>query len=217
MYVNAGDATKRHVPYSPYGNSGRINWGVNIAKFGNACLGCNGTDGYFTAVDLGNSDFDVFGSTGNDCTVCGWVRCDDAVGSNEKLINQYEDANNNWQLFRNTDGTLRLYYVSGGSVYIDISGGSVTQSTWHHVALCKVGAETGIYIDGTQVAYDATFNADTFAGNLFIGAYGPGGDYFDGRLQDWTICYQNIFGAAPVVGVTDTIDVDTNNPLGLVI
>ena len=41
--------------------------------------------------------------------------------------------------------------------------------------------------------------------------------FFDGRLQDWTICYQNIFNAAPNSTPDDTITIDTLNPLGLVI
>jgi hypothetical protein len=173
----------------------------------------DGSSTYLVAQD--SADWDVFGSTSNDCTVCGWVYCDDAAGSAEAIIDHYEDGNNFWDMYRTAGGALSARYVSGSTYYVNITGGTLSQSTWHHVCLAKIGAETGIYIDGSQVAYDATFTPDTFAGSLYFGQIASA-NYFDGQMQDWCICYQNIFGAAPVVGVTDTIDVDTLNPLKLV-
>jgi hypothetical protein len=102
-------------------------------------------------------------------------------------------------------------------VDLSINGGALSATTWHHVALIRVGEETGLYIDGTQVAYDATFSADTVAGSLYFGQDGASGGYFDGRMDDWAIVYSNIFGAAPNVGNTDNITIDTLNRLGLVI
>jgi len=185
---------------------------------GAAAVAFDGAAGYASSED--NADWDVFGSTSGDVTVCGWVYFDDAVGSTETLMCQWEDANNRWQLYRsNSGGSLGIYYVSGGTGYIDISGGALAQNTWHHVALVKKGAETGVYIDGAQVAYDATFTADTFAGSLYVGQLGNSSQYFDGRMDDWAIVYHNIFGAAPNSTPNDTFaaTLDTRNPLGIVI
>jgi hypothetical protein len=205
------DQAERHLVL---GTSG-WGWGTT-PKFRPVCPVFAAVTSHYLYCESTTDDWDVFGSTGNDCTVCGWVYCDLAAGSDEYFITHHEDINNRWELIRQADGKLRLYLRSGGSIEINAAGGTISQSTWHHVAAIKIGAESGIYIDGTQVAYDATFTPDTFTGALEFGRYGGGSNYFDGRMDDWAICYQNIFGAAPNVGNTDTIDVDTNNPLKLV-
>jgi hypothetical protein len=146
------------------------------------------------------------------------VYCDDAAGSVEYIITQHEDANNYWWMARTSGGGLGFYKRTGGSVDLDASGGSaVSQNNWHHVAMCKVAGEVGTYIDGTQVGYDGSWAADTFAGPLEIGRYGGGSNYFDGKMQDFAIVYSNIFGAAPNSTPDDTITIDTLNPLRLVI
>jgi len=211
--VQYQDETQRHSATGALTTTGVITSGGN-QKFGPASVEFNGTNQYLSAND--STDWDVFGSTSGAVTVCGWVYCDLAAGAVEAILSHYEDANNLWNIVRLADGSCRIYLFSG-SGQISANGGSLTQNTWHHIAMCRVGAETGLYIDGTQVAYDATFTPDTFSGQLFFGQSGASGNYFDGRLDDWAIVYSNIFGAAPVVGVTDTITIDTLNPLGLVL
>jgi len=185
-------------------------------KFGRAAAEFNaGNSDYAYTVD--SADWDVFGSTSNDCTVCGWVRFDTAASSEEEIIAHREDGNNTWFGYRNAAGAAKMQVVSGGGTIINLSGGTLSQNTWHHYAVCRVGAEVGLYVDGSQVAYLATFTPDTFTGSLYFAQNGGSTNYFDGRLQDWTICYQNIFNAAPNSTPDDSITIDTLNPLGLVI
>jgi len=190
------DSTYRH-QFRAAGTAALTHSGV----FGRGAMVFNGADGYFvnaTASETYASDYDVFGSTSGDVTISLWAKCDDAAGSTEMLMSHYEDATNKWSIYRASDGSLALLLANATSATdINISGGALAQSTWHHVALCKLGAETGIYIDGSQVAYDASFTADTFTGSLFIGQDGSGSDWFDGRMDDIAIVYGNVFGAAP--------------------
>jgi len=180
-------------------------------------LDINGTTQYGVAADSPDGDWDLFGSTTGDVTLCGWVYCDGAASSAEMFFTHYEDANNRWIFYRNSSGNLTVFFSRGGDIDINISGNTLNSGTWYHVALVKVGAETGIYIDGTQVAYDATFTPDTFAGSLYIGQNGDGSRYFDGKMDDWAIVYHNIFGASPNSTPDDSFTIDTLNPLGLVL
>jgi hypothetical protein len=121
-------------------------------------------------------------------------------------------------MFRDSLGRLGIQKNSSGSPDVNFAGGTLSQSTWHHIAICKIGAETGGYVDGIQIGYDSTFTPDTFAGHLYFGARGDGSNWFDGRMQDWAIVNQNIFNAAPNNTPDDDITayLDTLNPLNLV-
>lgn len=208
------DDTENNMIYTANGTNAYIVSDSSYSKFRNSCATFNGSSGFFSSVD--SSDWDVFGSLSNDCTVCGWVFCLSAIGSSQMFVDHYEDNNNRWQLYRNAAGALYLYYVSTGSGQIDSGGGTVTSNVWKHVALCKIGSEVGLYIDGSQVMYDGSFVADTFAGYLYFGQIASG-NYFNGRMEDWAIVYHNIFGAAPNSTPNDSFTLDTVSPLGLVI
>jgi hypothetical protein len=214
-YLNYGDMTERHVLWGEAGWT----WGVKN-KFGAMTIDFQLNDSdYIYEPSNANfiSDWDIFASTTGDMTLCGWVYCDDAIGASEYLVNQREDANNRWDLFRNGSGALGLYYEQNSSAEINISGGTLSQTTWHHVALIKIGAETGLYVDGTQVAYDATFTGDTFSAAVEFGRNAAGTNYFDGNMEDWALVHSNIFGAAPNSTPDDSFSLDTSNPLNLVI
>jgi len=84
-------------------------------------------------------------------------------------------------------------------------GGEITDTNWHHVAFIKKGDEYGIYLDGTQVVYLQDTSTGVIDGDLFIGQRGDDSCYFDGHIDQVRIIKKNIFGAAPVAGLTDTI------------
>jgi len=131
----------------------------------------------------------------------------DHVGT-ETLICQYEDANNYWVL-EHVHGTgLQFRVVSGGTTIVTLAGGEVSDTNWHHVALCKVSDEYGIYLDGSQTAYVSDADTDAFAGVLYVGSL-AGSNYFDGYIDQARITDANDFSAAPVVGLTDIITVPT--------
>jgi len=183
--------------------SGTSMGSAGSAKFGQSCAIFDGSSGYADSAD--SSDWDVFGSTSEDYTVACWVYFDNTASANEYCLAQYEDSNNQWGLLRKSDGTLWVFRYTGGVSDIDISGGTLSATTWYHIALCKIGSETGIYINGTQVAYDSSFTADAFLGSLYIGQAGYSSGYFDGRMDDIIIANQNIYDAAPNSTPDDTL------------
>jgi hypothetical protein len=135
------------------------------------------------------------------------VKFTDHVGT-ETLISQYGDADNYWVL-EHVHGTgLQYRVVSGASTIVTLAGGEVADTNWHHCALIKVDDEYGLYLDGVQTAYLSDADTDTFAGVLRIGALNAS-NYLDGYVDEIHITDDNYFGAAPNVGLTDTITVPT--------
>jgi hypothetical protein len=175
-----------------------------VSKFGSGSWHFDGTDDYFLIAD--HADFDAIGQT--NATIDLWVRHVDHAGT-EPYISHSTDANNYWYL-GHIHGTGIVFQIqtAGGAAEVNINSGTtneITDTSWHHIALCKVGNDYGIYKDGTQVAYVSYAGTDAFAGNLLIGGYST--DFLNGYMEDVRITHTNTFSAAPVAGLTDTITI----------
>ena len=179
-------------------------------KWGTASLLLDGTGDYVTVA--AHADFDLVGSATSNWTIDFQFRCNTHTGS-DHIISQQEDAQNFWRLLHDdqgggTDG-LRFEYTIGGVNKIDMGGGEVADSNWHHGALIKVGQLFGTYVDGTQVAYGTTADTDDLtASGIQIGAYG-GANLFDGWIDELRIQNGNPFAALPNATPDDTITVPT--------
>ena len=195
---------------------GAVNSYVGTGAFDGSCYTLN--DATSDSLDSPDSDdWDIMESTTGTVTVCGWVYHDDAIGSSEAYLAQYDDSNNYYRFNRNSSGNLAFLTKAGGSIRDNMSGGTVASTGWHHVAVVIKDDVIGLYIDGTQVAYDSDAYNMTLTGSLYFGQRGDGSsEYLDGKMDDWAIVYSNIFGASPNATPDDTIDVDTNNPLNLI-
>ena len=109
---------------------------------------------------------------------------------------------------------VRLYVKKDSVLVFTISGGEIEDTDWHHILLAKVCSagptvEWGLYVDGTQVAYASDATENTFSGVLGIMANIVGNSAVNGYGDELRIQKSNLFGAAPNVGLTDTIDVPT--------
>jgi len=158
-----------------------------------------------------HADWDIVANA-NDMTIDMWIFFSGAPSGGQCLLGQFEDSNNYWRLFHTGGSSLRLQVNSGGSTIIDTSAGasSFAATTWHHVAVCKVGTEYGIYADGTQVAFVDDASTDSFTGDLVFGGHSDvGGDWFPGRFDEMRIYHGNPFSAAPNSTPNDTIIVPT--------
>ena len=184
-------------------------------KYGDSSIYFDGSGDYLTAPD--SSDWDVFGSSSDDWTIDFYVKHSDHVGS-ETYIGQTEDSSNYWNIGHYHSGGIWFGVKQGGSWIIDSSdpsyGPEITDTNWHHVALCKVANEYGIYLDGAQGDYVDDSSTDTLSGLLGIGTStwdGTSRD-FDGYMDQIRIQSSNVFSASPNVGNTDTITVPTAQP-----
>lgn len=170
----------------------------------------NGSTAYLSSVD--HADWDILSQT--NFTIDMLVKFQ-AFGTLQYLIGQYEDVNNVWYIYKSTSNYIVFYVISGGSTIVSVvSTTTITDTNWHHVALCKVGNTYGIYLDGIQIAYTSDSDTDTFAGTLQIGRWGAGSNYFQGNMDEIRLTHDNIFSASPVdlsaTGATpDTITVPT--------
>ena len=149
------------------------------------------------------ADWDICGAQTGYKTLAGWVR-HNALGSDEYYITQHENVTNYWSLRKRAEDDVGFILESELVGEIVLIGGSLSAATWYHIAVVFNAAEVGLYVDGVQVAYDGTWNTDTFTGFLYIGQSGASDSYMDGRMQDWHLSYNNPYGAAPNATPDDT-------------
>ena len=186
-------------------------------KWGTASGLLDGTGDYLSIPD--STDWDVMGGTiFDEGTIDFWVKHTDH-SSGEYYVGQYADVNNHWGIYHQDGVGIVFVFKSGGSVYRYLYGGEITDTDWHHIALCRVYVNLGgvdyyrhgLYKDGQQVAYGGVENIlNSFASILYIGK-DPSQDtyYFDGHMDEIRIAYINKFNANPNSSKTDTIDVPT--------
>ena len=150
------------------------------SKWGSGSLAFDAANDNIQIAD--SADWDICASSSSNWTIDFWVKHTDHV-DDEKYIAQREGAGNYWYINHTHGAGLRFYLL--GDVTIDTGqAGEITDTDWHHVAMCKVGEEYGVYLDGTQVSHTSTADTDTFAGTLYLGQSGGGGDWFTGNLDD---------------------------------
>ena len=101
-------------------------------------------------------------------------------------------ATGDWTLlaeYAGTDFEFWSYdYNSFGSVMLQ--GGTISQNTWHHVAVTRYGNTWTMWVDGTSVAtLTSTITIGDGSAPLTIGRdnYGSGYRYFPGYIQDLRI------------------------------
>lgn len=175
------------------------------SKWGGASLLLDGDSDTLTTPD--STDWDIL--TATDVTIDFWVKHADHAGA-EWYIGQREDANNRWYI-HHVDGAGMKFDVESDAItnFDTTAAGEITNTNWHHVAMCKVGNIYGLYLDGTQIGYATSAETDTFAGELTVGDNGNSGSYFDGNIDEIRIVKDNFFGADPNDTPDDTITAPT--------
>ena len=188
---------------------------VGTKYFGSASLYFDGTGDYITFPN--SADWDFVGASDEDWTIDFWVKFGDHVGD-ETLCAQYEDGSNYWKI-KHVHGTGWIFQASGagggGADFIltteagSPSGGEISDTSWHHVAVIHIDDDVGIYVDGTQYCHSiADASSDTFTGVLSIGAI-AGVNAFYGYIDEFRIQNSNYFTATPNATPDDTITVPT--------
>ena len=172
-------------------------------KWGTASLLLDGDSDSIYSAD--SADWDIFAQT--NFTVDLWFK-QTAIDVNRYFFTQSETNDDRWFFYIRSTNDFYLVVNSGGiSIITCLSTGITCTDTtsWHHVALIKVGTDYGIYLDGTQIAYTSDADSDTYAASLYIGERSNGAMWFPGWMYEICISHDNYFGAVPNVGKTDTI------------
>jgi hypothetical protein len=156
--------------------------------FGNSTKGViafDGTGDYLTsaansAFDLGSSDF----------TIELWCKIASAANYGGLISKGLagDVGGHTWSLeFNDTNNNLR-FYIGGGVGYIITGTTNVrTSNTWHHVAVCRSGNNTRLFVGGTQEGSTYTSSFTNTAGQqLIIGAgfFAPSTSTVNGYMEE---------------------------------
>ncbi len=181
-----------------------------VKKFGLSALLLDGDSDYLSTPD--SADWDVVASAADNWTIDLWVKHTDHAGS-EPYVSQGVSNDHFWEFLHIHGQGLRFAIEEGGSEILTCSGGEITDTNWHHVAMIKVASNYGVYLDGTQTGHTDDNSFKTLAENLNIGYgnYGNALQYFYGSMDEVRIIHSNPFGGAPNAGKTDTIVVPTRS------
>jgi len=183
-------------------------------KFGISSLLLDGDADYITTSY--STDFDMFTSTNSYFTIDFFVKHNSSPGDPEVYFAQVKSDWINYIVFQRRNdsyGPMRFAYVfNSTSNLVIVTDNNITDTNWHHIAICIVNNTVGIYIDGIQESYGTFSNTTAIAETLSIGSYAnsPSDSPLDGWIDEFRMTKSNPFGAAPNSGKTDTITVPTS-------
>ncbi|MBT6048747.1 MAG: hypothetical protein HOG49_18250 [Candidatus Scalindua sp.] len=165
----------------------------------------DGTGDFKSAPD--SSDWDLFTDTSN-MTIDLFVKF--AVHTGTEYIMNQGNGTLAWN-FQHVHGSGFKMAVIDSTEVIDMPlGGEITDTNWHHLAFIKVVDEYGIYVDDTQVSFlDDPSTISSITTQLNIGCWNASSNFFNGNKDEIRIYHGNPFGAAPNVGLSDTITAPT--------
>jgi hypothetical protein len=162
----------------------------------------------------GSSYETVAGSTNlafgtGDFTIECWVNFN-SVSSGNLLDMRPSSTNGAYPNLYVSSGTL-AYYVSSSD---RITGGTVTVGTWYHIALCRSGTSTKLFLNGTQIGstytdsnnYVCGTNRPMIAGNGFSNSANFNAYVSNFRFIKGTALYTTSFTppTTPLTAITNT-------------
>ena len=202
----ADELLERHI-LRAIGSSFNVEDDNTYELFGGGVYDFTGAEYLRSSATADLSDFDFFGDITGDYTLFFRAR-HDSLSSDRALCGQYENSSNFWDLYADATGFVELRIRTGGIARVlpQTAAGIITTGNWYDYAIVRKAGNVGIYINGTLLAHDTQASNYTIDGALNIGQNGNG-MYFDGRIQEVYMGKNNIFGADPDAGLTDTITI----------
>jgi hypothetical protein len=155
---------------------------TSVKKFGTGSLAFDGTGDWLTSNAPVN--LNAFGTGA--FTIEGWFYLN--TTASQQIFLDFRAGPSDVAGALYFDGTNISWYVSGSN---RISGGTVSTSTWYHIAVCRSGTSTKLFINGTQAGstYTDTNNYICPIGRPYLGALsdGTGTLYYNGYIDDLRI------------------------------
>jgi hypothetical protein len=154
---------------------------TRVKKFGTGSLAFDGTGDYLVTAD---SLSWVLGSSG-DFTIECWIYPNGTAAGTIATTWTSSLFANRWLLYLNGSNSI-LWHTDSGSTAIN--GGTVSASTWTHIAVVRSGSTITLYKNGTASGTQTSGQAFTTAGLLRIGGGIAGnGNDFNGYIDDLRI------------------------------
>lgn len=148
--------------YTPSSIDPQATLSTSVFKFGTASLFCNNINLYEDQkVQYSVSSGSTFG-TGN-FTIETWVRIGAGSFSSANVIFSPGGAFNGLEWYGNT---TQFYWRSTGT---GAGSAPLTQDTWHHVAVVRVGTTVTIYLDGVACGTTITDSLDYTSTSWAVG------------------------------------------------
>ena len=170
-----------------------------ITRNGNATQGTfspfsqTGWGNYFngTNAQLSAANNAAFAPGSGDFTAECWIYSSSATASASLIMGHITSggvANTNWAIYKDLPSAGNIgFYASDGTTYQinGLGGGSVNNSSWHHIAVTRSGSSFRVFVDGTQVGSTGTW-AGTIqtVGYPFKIGYNGSSDYFNGYISN---------------------------------
>ena len=104
-----------------------------------------------------------------------------------------------------------VYYANSGTKITSTTSETLSKNVWHHIAVCRSGTSTKMFLDGTQVGStysDSTNYADS--GRMRIGANKNAGSRVRGYISDVRVVNSALYTSnftpptAPLTNITNT-------------
>lgn len=155
--------------------SGNAKLSTSVKKFGTASISFDGTNSYI-APSAAASNYTFSTSA---FTLEFWVYFNSLSGT--QVVADWRTTQGAFPTIYQSSNTLK-YFVNSAD---RITSGSISATTWYHVALCRSGTSTKMFIDGTQAGSTYTDSTDysVGTGRPWFGAAFDGA-YFNGYLDD---------------------------------
>lgn len=162
-------------------------------KFGVSSLVLDGTGDYVSVPSSTDFDFE-----GEPFTIEGYFRSKDL--QNASLVSRSDDSDNYWELGYDASAGVFFKSVEEGTETNYISGATLSENTFTHIALVREDSDIKLFKDGTQMGSTlSSANAvPTLSSSLLIGAIDQSSPkYFNGHVDEirvsWVDRYNTTF------------------------
>jgi hypothetical protein len=200
------DATGRHTP-STLSAGAEID--TAFKKYGNSSLSVPDINGTPLTIPASTDFTDLFNALDSDSTISLFYRMNGA--SHDLYFINVGSGSNSFAFQQTTTPGFGLMFElkNSGSPRVRLYSGVLpTDNNWHHAAVVKKGQDSGLYLDGVQVAHWFQTVVGDVSGDWKIGHISTG-QKLDGNMDELVVAHHNMFNGNPDAGLSDTIVVPT--------
>jgi len=157
---------------------------TSVKKYGTGSLYFNGTTDYLSTI---NKPIYSFGT--GDFTVECWAYLTSSSGATygQQVVGK-SNGSTGWAIIvnRTSSGYSVAATSADGSSLLLYQSGTLSASTWYHIAWSRTSGTAKLFLNGTQVASATDTSSDTNTNTLWIASQN-GGQLFPGYIDDLRI------------------------------